>query len=104
MESAEKIAALAPLAMDQFGLAEFLRENGGLPSSVIKKQAPQQPVNTNPNSEQDDIASIIKNAGGIIPQEQQAINDYKNAKKTQLVADKATSPETMGAAGAQAGV
>jgi hypothetical protein len=104
MESAERLVALAPQAVDQAGLAEFLRQNGGLPTTVIKTQEKKQTPNPSPDSEEDTIAGIIAGAGGIIPEENQAINDFKNAQKGKVMAEQATSPEAMGGAAAPAGV
>lgn len=97
MESAERIVKLTPEAVDPFGMAEYLRQNGDLPSTVLKNQEQKRPVNPGPQSEEDMIASLIKGAGGIIPKEQQTINDFKDAKGAQIMAEQATSPEAMGA-------
>lgn len=104
MESAKQIIEGVPDAMDAFGMAEFLRVNGGLPPTVLKAQQPTQNVNPTPDSESDTIASIIMNAGGIMPEQNKVINDYKNAQKNKIMASKATSPEGMGGGGAQVGV
>lgn len=102
METAESLARFTPEAVDQFGLAEVLRQNGNLPATVLKKQEQKQPIAPTADSEEDTIASIIKGAGGIMPEQQQVIDDYKNAKKTEVMVDKATGPEGMGATGAPA--
>lgn len=103
-ETAEKMVKFTPEAIDQFGMAEFLRQNGELPSTVLKTQEKPQGVNPSPDSEEDTIAGIIAKAGGILPEQNQMINDYKNAQKSKIVADQAASPEAMGGAGAPLGV
>lgn len=104
MEAAQNIVTLTPDAVEPFGMAEFMRKVGDLPSTVIKKQEKPQGGGQVQTSEEDTIASIIANAGGIIPEEQKMANEYKNAKKTEIVAEQAKVPENMGGTGAPAGV
>lgn len=102
-EAIALMAQVAPQAIDQMGMAEYLRESRGLPEGVVLKQD-KESMDISPDSEQDTIDKLIKNAGGYIPEDQKAINNYKNAQGVEAVVDEAQSPAAMGAGGAGAGV
>lgn len=104
MEGIKALVEAAPEAYDQFGVAEFIRNRFQFPETIVKKQESAELPDVGATSEEDTVNQLIKNAGGVIPENQQAINDYKNAKADQTMVENAKSPATMGAGGEGAGV
>jgi len=101
METVEQMTTLTPDAVDPFGMAEYLRSLSDLPKTVLKqREEPQQAVQPEMETEDDKIASLLKKSGAIIPEDQKVIQDFKDAKKNQIMAEGATSPEGMGGEGA----
>lgn len=99
MEGVELLIKAAPEAVDQLGLGEFIRERHNFPESVLKKSEDQGMPGLGAKTEEDTVNELIKQAGGVLPEDQQAINQYKNAKNDQQFIEEAERPEAMAAEG-----
>ena len=104
MEGIELMSNVTPQAIDQFGMAEFIRERQKLPTTVLMKRPDEGMTDVSPMTEEDEVARLIQQAGGIIPEQQQAINNYKNAQINQNMVEGEEGAAAMGAAGEGAGV
>lgn len=98
-EGLEVMFKIAPDVYNQEIAGGVIRDMYNLPKGIINKQETGMPGVTG-NTEEDEIDQLIKQAGGVLPEEKNISLDYKNAKQNQVLAQGQADAEAMGAPGA----
>lgn len=98
LEGLEALARLAPNVVNQEYLGSEIIRLFNFKDTAIKKQE-ESAVKAKATTPEDEVNKIIQQAGGVIPENQQLINQFKNAKEDQGVVEDAARPKAMGVPG-----